>query len=288
MRVLITGGHGMLARALVRELSDRGHEVSAPGREELDALDIGALDRFVERIRPAALIQCAAYTRVDDAELDEAGAFATNALAAALAAEVCRKTGIRFVYPSTDYVFAGTAARPYAPSDPPAPRSAYGRSKLAGEWAARLAGDFLVVRTAWLYGGGGRSFVKAILDQARRGGSLRVVADQWGSPTWTADLAAVIAALLERSASAGVYHATNSGKTTWHGFASEIARRIGLPGEVAPISSDQSSRRAVRPSYSVLDTSGTEALVGAIPGWEDALGRALQSDFAADLPGTVR
>lgn len=271
MRVLITGAAGMLAQTARAEFLARGHQVDALDRAALDITDAAAVDDVVRALRPDAVLQGAAYTRVDDAERDEPAAHFVNATATAHLARACRTVGARLVYPSTDYVFDGRATSPYTPDAPTAPLGAYGRSKLAGEVAARGAGEWLVVRTSWLYGAGGKNFVDTILERARQGEALRVVADQRGSPTWTGDLARVIATLLERQAPSGVYHATNRGETTWYGLAVEALRLAGGDAAVAPVPTTEFLRPAPRPAYSVLDCAATEAIVGEIPGWREGL-----------------
>lgn len=276
MKVLVTGANGMLARAVRDEFGCRGHEVAAYARERLDVTDAAVVDRVVRYEAPDAVIQCAAYTRVDDAEREEAAALAVNGTGTASVAAACRAVGARLVYPSTDYVFDGSASSPYAPDAEPAPINAYGRTKLAGEAAASAAGEWLVVRTSWLYGAGGRNFVRAMLDRARAGESLRVVDDQRGAPTWTRSLARVFAALLERSAPSGIYHATDRGETTWHGLAVAALELAGVDATVEPVTSDAFPRPARRPRYSVLDCAGTEAIVGELPAWRSALADALR------------
>ena len=185
MKLLITGGSGMLARAVVSELLRRGHEVDAPPRSVLDVTDQAAFCARILQMEPDAVIQCAAYTAVDLAEEQEAEAFRVNAGATAAAASACHKIGAALVYPSTDYVFSGESRRPYRPDDATDPVNAYGRSKLAGEAAAKEAGRWLVVRTSWLYGAGGRNFVDTIRTLAGERDRLEVVDDQVGRPTWT-------------------------------------------------------------------------------------------------------
>ena len=275
MRVLVTGARGMLARALLRELERRGHEVVGLGRDALDVTDADAVERAVREWAPDVVVQCAAYTRVDDAETDEATAFAVNAEGTRNVARACRVIGARLVYPSTDYVFDGRATSPYRPDHPPAPLNAYGRSKLAGEEAAREAGDWVVARTSWLYGAGGRNFVSTILRRAMEGVPLRVVDDQRGTPTWTGTLAVTLAGLLEADVPSGIYHTTGRGDTTWFAFACEALRLAGIEAEIVPVPTEAFPTPARRPRYSVLDCSSTEAVVGPLPDWREALAKAM-------------
>lgn len=277
MRILITGANGMLAGAVRTELLARGHDLIALDRAALDVTDPNAVLATVRATRPDVAIQCAAYTRVDDAERDEAAAYRVNAEATASLAHACREVGARLVYPSTDYVFDGTATSPYTPDSPTNPLGAYGRTKLAGEAVAREAGDYLIVRTSWLYGEGGKNFVSTILSRAVMGEALRVVDDQTGSPTWTGTLARVLAAMIEADAPSGVYHAVNGGETTWYGLAVEALRVAGIEAEISPVSTSEFPRPAPRPTYSVLDCSETESVVGEIEGWREALAAAITS-----------
>lgn len=275
MKVLVTGSRGMLARAMRAEAERRGHDVVAPDEAALDVTNPEDVDRVLGQAAPDAVVQCAAYTAVDLAEEHEDQAMRVNADGTAIVARACRRLGAWFVYPSTDYVFDGTASEPYRPDTEPSPLNAYGRSKLAGEAAAWEADRAFVVRTSWLYGAGGPNFPSAILKKARAGEALRVVADQRGAPTWTVDLARVFLDLLERNAPPGIYHATNGGETTWHGFARETLRLAGLPVDIEAIATSDMPRPAARPHYSVLDCSATEAIVGPMRPWQDALEAAL-------------
>lgn len=275
MNVLVTGAGGMLARAVTHELRMRGTDVVALDHTMLDVRDRIAVHAAISSARPSCVIHCAAYTRVDDAEADEGGAFAVNADGTLNVANACKAVDARLLYPGTDYVFDGQATRPYMPSSPTAPLNAYGRSKLAGEEAARAAGNYLIVRTSWLYGAGGRNFVATILQRAREVPVLEVVNDQRGAPTWTADLARTFAELLDLTAPAGVYHATNRGDTTWFDLACAATRAAGLLVPIQPISSDTIRRPAIRPRYSVLDCTSTDAIVGPMRMWHDALQAAL-------------
>lgn len=280
MKVAVTGAGGMLARALIAELATRGHGAVPFTRAALDVTDAAAVDDALSLARPDIVVQCAAYTRVDDAEGEESRALEVNAGGTANVARACAGIRARLVYPGTDYVFPGTASAPYPPDAATAPINAYGRTKAAGEAAARAAGDALIVRTSWLYGPGGSNFVGTILRRAREGASLRVVDDQRGTPTSTLDLAAMIVALLEHAVPAGTYHATNAGETTWYGFACAALELAGVTADITPCSSSEFPRPARRPSYSVLDCSTTYAAVGAAPHWRDALATALQAGAA--------
>lgn len=269
MRWLVMGARGMLGQDLVRQLRDRGDDVSALDREEVDIADPVATQAAVAG--HDLVVNCAAWTAVDDAEAQEAAAFVVNAVGAASVARATAVHGVRVVHISTDYVFDGAATEPYAEGDPLAPRSAYGRTKSAGEWAVRAeAADHLIIRTAWLYGAGGPCFPKTIARAARERGRLDVVEDQVGQPTWTVDLADLVLRLVDAGAPVGTYHGTSSGQTSWHGFARAVVGAVGLdPAIVRPTTSQVVVRPAPRPAYSVL---GHEALqrVGVVPigDWE--------------------
>jgi dTDP-4-dehydrorhamnose reductase len=281
MRVAVTGAGGMLAREVLREAARRGHVALAFPRAQLDVTDEAAVAAALRAAAPDVVVQCAAYTRVDDAEHEEAEAARVNAEATAFVARVCAGIGARLVYPSTDYVFDGTARVPYPPDAPTSPINAYGRSKLAGEHAALGGADALVVRTSWLHGPGGRNFVRTILARARTGAPLRVVNDQVGSPTSTLDLAAMIFGLVEGGAPAGIHHATNRGDTTWYGLACAALELAGIDAAIQPCSSGEFPQVARRPQYSVLDCAATYAITGPAPAWEDGLAAALREETAA-------
>jgi dTDP-4-dehydrorhamnose reductase len=278
VRILVTGAGGMLASDLIPLLRDRGHEVIALSRQELDVSDPDAVDRRLGSVAPEVVVQCAAYTDVDGAESDEGTAALVNATATGFIVRACQKIGARLVYPSTDYVFDGTAATPYGPDQVHAPINAYGRSKAAGERAAMEGATGLIVRTSWLYGAGGRNFVDTILRLAREREHLDIVCDQIGRPTWTADLAEVMAILIERG-EIGIFHASGGGDpTSWHGFAAEAVRIVGLDCRLEPVDSGAFPRPARRPLYSVLDVTRTESVVGfEIPDWKQSLRRYIKS-----------
>ena len=276
--VLITGVHGQLGRAVAAACQARGYEFEGRDIETLDITDPDDVQSWLETVRPAAVVNCAAYTAVDDCETDEAAALAVNATAVGYLAAACNRVGAKLVQISTDYVFAGDGYRPYREDDPVAPVNAYGRTKLRGEEFAREAHRHLVLRTAWLYGHGGRNFVETIRSQIEGGAqSIRVVADQRGCPTSCEDIATVILDLVAGSAS-GVFHAVNTGETTWHGFAVAIAGILGALIEIVPVTTSEFPRPAPRPPYSVLDTTRVATVLGRpMPHWKDALTRYLEA-----------
>ncbi|WUH33418.1 dTDP-4-dehydrorhamnose reductase [Streptomyces sp. NBC_00445] len=249
----------MLAQDVLGRLAEAGEQVVALDRAALDLTDRVAVQQALELHRPAVVVNCAAWTAVDDAETREAEALAINGDGPAHLAAACASTGTVLLHVSTDYVFAGDAEEPYAEDAPTAPRSAYGRTKLAGEQAVlkTLPEHGYVVRTAWLYGTGGPNFVRTMIRLAGERETLDVVNDQRGQPTWSADLAGLLLALgcgaLAGTAPAGVYHGTSSGETTWYGFTREIFRLHGTdPDRVRPTTSEAFVRPAPRPAYSVL------------------------------------
>ena len=274
MRVLVTGAGGMLAQAVVPALRRAGHETIALARAELDVTDAARVRAAVADARPDWVCHLAAYTDVDGCESRPEHALRVNGEGAGHAAAAAREAGAGVLSISSDYVFAGDDPRPRRESDPVGPLSAYGRSKLAGEEAVRAANPrHLIVRTAWLYGRGGRNFVDTIRERALAGTPLAVVDDQRGSPTWTEDLAGALVELMERGAG-GTFHATNAGDCTWHEFACEICAQVGARVEVARRSSAELARPAKRPAWSVLDTGRLQQTLGhGLPHWRDALAR---------------
>lgn len=285
--VLITGGGGMLANAFInktqRILPRCPSAISIP-RCSLDITDESAVLREIESIEPTIVINCAAYTKVDLAEQNEADASRINGDAVAILARACRQFGAKLVHFSTDYVFDGTLRRPLKPDDPVGPQCAYGRSKLLGEQLLQKENpkDWLIIRTAWLYGPGGPNFPQAILNAARAGKPLTVVDDQIGCPTFTQDLAQATVELIEKGAT-GIYHVVNDGETTWHDFATAILKEFHIDAPVARTTSAEWKKSrpnsAVRPSYSVLDLTPFERLTGhRPPNWADALKRYATTD----------
>ncbi|MGH1547826.1 dTDP-4-dehydrorhamnose reductase [Leifsonia poae] len=273
-RYLIAGAAGMLGQDLQKALA--GRDVTALSRAELDVTDRDAVLAAVAG--HDVVINASAYTKVDDAETHEDDAYAINALGTENLAIAAARNGARFVTVSTDYVFDGQATEPYAEDTPRDPLNAYGRTKAAGEELALAAhpDGAYVVRTAWLYGAGGANFAKTMVKLAGSHETVSVVDDQVGQPTWTGDLAAQIVALVDSDAPAGVYHGTNSGQTTWYGFARAVFAAAGLdPERVKPTDSTTFVRPAPRPSYSVLGHDAwTRAGLQPMRPWQDALAAA--------------
>ncbi len=260
-------------------LEERGEAVTGLSRADLDITDAGAVQEALARRQPDVVVNCAAWTAVDDAEASEGAALRVNGEAVSGLAACCAAQGAALVQVSTDYVFDGQGRQPYPEDGRPAPRTAYGRTKLAGERAALeqpgLAG--YVVRTAWLYGAHGPSFVATMTRKARGQELVHVVDDQRGQPTWSKDVADRIHALVASAAAPGIYHATSGGETTWFGLAREVFRLLGAdPDRVLPATSSTLARPAPRPAYSVLGHAAWErAGLTPIGGWQQALQRGL-------------
>lgn len=266
----------MLGRDLADALA--GRDVVSLGRAELDITDPRALADSVAGVD--VVINAAGYTNVDAAEQDEAGALAVNSVGAGLLAHAAATRGARFVHLSTDYVFGGAATAPYAEDTRLDPLGAYGRTKAAGEISVlREHPSPYIVRTAWLYGEHGPNFAKTMLRLAGERETITVIDDQIGQPTWTADLAVAIVRLLDAEAPAGTYHGTNSGQTSWFGFARAVFEQAGLdPDRIVATDSASYLRPAPRPSYSVLGHSGwARAGLAPLRDWREALAAAAAS-----------
>lgn len=276
-RWLVTGAAGLLGHDLVAVLRARDDaETTTLTRVDLDITDPEAVLQAVAG--HDVVLNAAAWTDVDGAEAAEDAAHAVNAVGAANVAAAAARHGARLVHVSTDYVFAGDATSPYAEDADPAPRSAYGRTKLAGERAVLESGARAsVVRTAWVYGLHGKNFVATMLRLAGGDGPVDVVDDQRGSPTWSADLAAALVALGASQAPDSVYHVTNRGETTWYGLARAVFAGAGAdPGRVRPTTTDKFPRPAPRPAYSVLGSARWDSHDLPAPRhWSEALAYAL-------------
>jgi dTDP-4-dehydrorhamnose reductase len=272
VKALVLGARGMLGQDLVKILAPE-YEIIPWDLAEIDITrEKETLEKIV-KVRPQVIINCAAYTNVDQCETHRDQAFLVNAEGTKHVALASYTVKARFVHLSTDYVFDGTASIPYREDNSPNPMSVYGQSKLQGEiYVRQIGGDHLIIRTAWLYGPRGKNFVEAILSQAAEGKQIRVVNDQQGSPTFTRDLSQAIKGLLPITEQ-GIFHLTNSGSCTWFEFALHILEESGFKGnEVRPISSKELGRPAKRPAYSILDNSRYEQISeNKMRSWQEAL-----------------
>lgn len=278
---MVLGADGMLARDLIPKIQERvrmadGH-VHAWSRSELDITDRESVRERIGRAAPSVVINCAAYTDVDGCETNTAKAMAVNGEGPAVLAEACKAADALLVHYSTDFVFDGELCRPYRVDDRTNPLSAYGSSKLEGEREIMSRGGrFVIIRTSWLYGSQGRNFVESILGKAQKGEQLKVVNDQVGRPTYTADLSDATVRLLDAEAG-GITHFTNGGQCSWHEFAVEIVRQAGLSVPVSSLFSSELGRPAKRPAYSVLELSAYEKMTSATPRhWKEALADYMQ------------
>jgi dTDP-4-dehydrorhamnose reductase len=273
-RWLVTGGGGMVGHDVCAALESRGESVFPLTKSDLDITDVGAVREAVRRAKPDIIVNCAAYTKVDEAEANEHQATAINGSAVEFLADAANDVDALLVQISTDFVFDGSKRTPYEVNDAPSPLSAYGRSKLVGEQAASIARKHIILRTAWLFGVHGPNFVEAIRKQVRKGTNpLRVVNDQRGRPTYTPHLANAIVRLAHRAHvdenARGIVHYADQPECTWFDFARAI---VGDEAAVIPISSDASTRPAKRPGYSVLSTERYERITGVKPeSWEEGL-----------------
>lgn len=282
MRILVTGAHGLLGPAVVAEARARGHEALGLTRDVLDVTDPRMVEAVVRGHEPDAVVQCAAYTAVDRAESEPAMALRVNRDGAAHVAAACRSVGAVMVYVSTDYVFGGPRDRPWGPGEVPAPVNHYGHTKLEGERAVALSeAEHLIARVSWLFGAARPSFVDAMVGKAEAGEALRLVQDQFSTPTWTLEAARTLLALLERGGR-GVFHVTSGGGAASRlDFAAEALRIRGLDVPVEGVSTGTFPEPAQRPPYTVLDVAATEAFLGRPQlGWREALRRYLVGEEA--------
>lgn len=279
MNILITGCNGQLGSEL-RRLAPRHpqHTFHFTDVQELDITDADAVRAFIKANGIALLINCAAFTAVDKAESQPDLCRLLNAEAPRLLAAAMREAGGRMLHISTDYVFDGTACRPYREDDPTCPASVYGRTKLEGEQGVmRECPQSAVVRTAWLYSPYGRNFVKTMLRLGREREDLGVIADQIGTPTYAADLADALLAIADKGVVPGIYHFTDEGACSWYDFTREIHRQAGIATcRVRPLRTEEYPTPARRPHYSVLDKSKIKQTYGiSIPWWPESLARCL-------------
>jgi dTDP-4-dehydrorhamnose reductase len=269
MRILIIGSNGLLGRDLVDDWT--GDDVIPATSRDADIRDIEQVRQLVTREHPDWIVLTAGYTDVDGAERNPEHAFAVNRDGTQNVSRVARERGAKLCYLSTDYVFDGTADRPYEPDAPLHPLNVYGASKAAGEKAVQeFAGHWLIARTSWLFGAARASFPENILLAADSQPELRVVADQIGSPTYIRDLAQALRVLV-RADARGILNITNSGSCSWFEFAREILRRAGRNNPVSPITSVEAGRPAKRPAYSVLSPKALAFHGIAMRAWQEAL-----------------
>jgi dTDP-4-dehydrorhamnose reductase len=277
MRILVTGAAGQLAREVVKQSEDLGHEVTALTRSELDITDFEHAVKVLMEVRPEVAVNCAAFNDVDGAETRWHEALSVNGVGARNIAHACNRAGSVLVHFSTDYVFSGVKGRPYTIADMPDPISRYGMSKLLGEISVRdHAERFYLIRTSWVFGSGKVSFPMKLLQWASEKESLRVVEDQVSSPTYAADLAGAVLKLME-TGNYGLYHVTNSGSASRYEWADHILKASGWRGRLKPAKSEEFGAPAARPVYSVLDNFPLERTIGELlPPWQDAVERFLK------------
>lgn len=277
MKVLVTGVKGQLGYDVVNELEKRGMTAVGVDIDEMDITDAVSVDKVIKEAAPDAVIHCAAYTAVDAAEDNVDLCRRVNADGTANIAKVCKELDIKMMYISTDYVFDGQGTRPWEPDDERNPLNVYGQTKYEGEVAVTDALDkYFVVRIAWVFGVNGKNFIKAILNKAKTVDTLTVVNDQFGSPTYTYDLARLLVDMIATE-KYGFYHATNEGICTWYEFACEIIRQAGMDTKVIPVSADQYPAKAKRPTNSRMSKEKlTENGFEKLPTWQDALKRYLE------------
>lgn len=279
MKVLVTGVSGQLGYDVVRELNKHDIETVGVDRNDFDITDAKATENFILSVHPDAVIHCAAYTAVDLAEDNVELCQKVNVNGTANIAKVCAKIQAKMLYISTDYVFSGDDNSPYDVDAEKKPQNVYGQSKLDGELVVKkYLNKYFIIRTSWVFGKNGNNFVKTMLRLGKEKEQLSVVSDQIGSPTYTFDLAKLLADMVQTDRY-GVYHATNEGYCSWAEFAKEIMQRANLPCRIIPISTGEYPTKARRPLNSRLDKSSLDkSNFVRLPSWQNALQRYLQSD----------
>lgn len=277
MKVLVTGVKGQLGYDVVNELKKRNLEAVGVDIEDMDITVEESVKKVISDVTPDAVIHCAAYTAVDAAEDHAELCRRVNAEGTANIANMCKKLDIPMIYISTDYVFDGQGERPWEPEDDRHPLNVYGQTKYEGELAVQNAlTKYFIVRIAWVFGVNGGNFIKAMLNKSKTTDHVSVVNDQFGSPTYTYDLARLLVDMVQTD-KYGIYHATNEGICNWYEFACEIFRQAGIAVEVEPVGSDQYPSRAKRPSNSRMSKDKlTENGFERLPSWQDALKRYLK------------
>lgn len=274
MKILVTGVKGQLGYDVVRELEGRGIEAVGVDIDEMDITDADSVDRTIREAAPDAVIHCAAYTAVDAAEENEELCRRVNAAGPRNIAAVCKDLDIKMIQISTDYVFDGQGERPWEPDDPCHPMSVYGKTKYEGELAVmELLEKYFIVRIAWVFGINGKNFVKIMLNLAKNHDTIRVVNDQFGSPTYTLDLARLLVDMV-LTEKYGIYHATNEGTCSWYEYACAIFEEAGVKVNVVPVTTEEYGAKASRPANSRMSKEKlTEKGFQRLPEWRDALKR---------------
>ena len=281
MRTLVVGAAGMLGQEVTAACHERDHEVVALAHPAFEITNPAAVDAVLSRYRPDAVVNCAAFTDVDGAEDDEAGAMLVNDEGAALLAASAASVGAKVLYPSSDYVFDGTRSQPYVESDLPSPLSAYGRTKQAGETSVAVSNPrHFIVRSSWLFGLGGKNFVETMLRLGSEQPEVLVVSDQVGCPTYTRHLGEAFALLVEGD-EFGIHHVAGGGQCSWYEFAQEIFDQAGLECRVMSATTGMLARKAPRPAYSVLGSERRDAIV--LPHWSRGLAAYLAEREALEV-----
>ncbi len=276
MKVLVTGANGQLGYDVVKELQKQNIECCGATRQDFDIVDFEATEKFITNYMPDAVIHCAAYTAVDKAEDEQGLCYLVNASATENIAEICKKINAKMLYISTDYVFDGTKDSFYEVDDKPNPINVYGKTKLLGEQAVqKILNKYFIVRISWAFGEHGNNFVKTMLRLGKERKEINVVADQYGSPTYTADLAPLLVEMIKTD-KYGVYHATNEGVCTWAEFAEEIFKIAGMNVKVNHITTAEYPTRAIRPKNSRLSKESLkDKIFFTLPVYSDAVNRYL-------------
>lgn len=277
MKIFVTGVKGQLGHDVVKELERRGIEAIGVDIDEMDITDADSVDRVIREAAPDAVIHCAAYTAVDAAEENEDLCRKVNAVGPRNIAGVCKDLDIKMIQISTDYVFDGQGERPWEPDDACGPKSVYGQTKYEGELAVmELLEKYFIVRIAWVFGINGKNFVKIMLNLAKNHDTIRVVNDQFGSPTYTYDLAKLLVDMV-LTEKYGIYHATNEGICSWYEFACAIFEEAGVRVNVVPVTTQEYGAKANRPANSRMSKEKlTENGFDRLPEWRDALRRYIK------------